>query len=154
MIRPKKRRKIERAVRTTRYLDLTEDTAQSDYDRRDAMETMLKALRKRRKIVVIAGAGISVSAGIPDFRSGHGLFRSLQEEHKLKTSGKQLFDASVYKDPTSTSQFHDMVCKFSKMSRTAKPTAFHHLLARLSTEGRLLRLYTQNVDDFEYMFSL
>ena len=145
----RKRRKIEPRTRITQNLDLTSDTAQSDYDRTEALDTLLKALRKRRKIVVIAGAGISVSAGIPDFRSSHGLFKSLSKEHKLKNSGKELFDASVYKDDSSTSSFHDMVRKLSRMSADAKPTLFHRLLARLSTEGRLLRLYTQNVDGLE-----
>ncbi|KIV79438.1 hypothetical protein PV11_07000 [Exophiala sideris] len=145
----RKRRKIEPRSRTTQHLDLTSETAQSDYDRTEALDSLLKALRNRRKIVVIAGAGISVSAGIPDFRSSHGLFRSLRGEHKLKSSGKMLFDASVYKDDHSTSSFHDMVRKLSKMSEIAKPTAFHRFLARLSVEGRLLRLYTQNVDGLE-----
>ncbi|KIX04635.1 uncharacterized protein Z518_05505 [Rhinocladiella mackenziei CBS 650.93] len=145
----RKRRKIEPKIRTTQYLDLTSDTAQSDYDRTEALDTLLKALRNRRKIVVIAGAGISVSAGIPDFRSSHGLFKSLRGEHKLKSSGKMLFDASVYKDDLSTSSFHEMVRKLSKMAENAKPSAFHRFLARLSVEGRLLRLYTQNVDGLE-----
>ena len=35
------------------------------------------------------------------------------------------------------------------MAREAKPTAFHHLLARLAQEGRLLRLYTQNIDEID-----
>lgn len=147
--RPRKRRKTEPKIRTTQYLDLTSDTAQSEYDRRESLDLLLKALKKRRKIVVIAGAGISVSAGIPDFRSSHGLFKSLRGEHKLKTSGKALFDASVYKDDSSTSNFHDMVRKLSTMADHAKPTLFHRLLARLSSEGRLLRLYTQNVDGLE-----
>jgi NAD+-dependent protein deacetylase SIR2 len=146
---PRKRRKIESRVRTTQHLDLTSETAQSDYDRSMALETLLGALRKRRKIVVIAGAGISVAAGIPDFRSSHGLFRSLRAEHKLKSSGKELFDASVYKDDSSTSNFHDMVRQLSQLSQNAQPTLFHRLLARLSQEGRLLRLYTQNVDGLE-----
>jgi len=32
------------------------------------------------------------------------------------------------------------------MTKNAKPTPFHHLLASLAQEGRLMRLYTQNVD--------
>lgn len=145
----RKRRKIEPKVRTTQYLDLNSDTAQSEYDRSEALDTLMKALRNRRKIVVIAGAGISVSAGIPDFRSSHGLFRSLRGEHKLKSSGKMLFDASVYKDDHSTSSFHDMVRKLSKLAENAKPSPFHRFLARLAVEGRLQRLYTQNVDGLE-----
>ena len=150
MPRPRKRRKIEKQDRTTQTLNLLDDDAQSIYDRNDAIQSLQHALRSRKKIVVIAGAGISVSAGIPDFRSANGLFAGLQKEHKLKGgSGKQLFDASVYKDGEATSQFHDMVRKLSKMSKRAKPTAFHEMVARLATEGRLLRLYTQNVDGLE-----
>jgi NAD-dependent histone deacetylase SIR2 len=145
----RKRRKVERKPRTTQYLDLSSETSQSEYDHRIALDLLLKTLRKRRKIVVVAGAGISVSAGIPDFRSSHGLFKTLRSEHKLKSSGKELFDASVYKDDSSTSAFHDMVRDLSNMAAKATPTPFHHLLARLAQEGRLLRLYTQNVDGID-----
>ena len=145
----RKRRKVEPKPRITQHLDLTSDASQSRYDQQSSLELLLKTLRKRRKIVVIAGAGISVSAGIPDFRSSHGLFESLKHKHKLKASGKRLFDASVYKDDSSTSTFHDMVRDLSSMASKAKPTLFHQLVARLSREGRLLRLYTQNIDGID-----
>jgi len=67
----------------------------------------------------------------------------------LKSSGKDLFDASVYKDDKSTTQFHDMVRNLSKLTRSATATPFHHLLATLAGEGRLLRLYSQNVDGID-----
>jgi NAD-dependent histone deacetylase SIR2 len=35
------------------------------------------------------------------------------------------------------------------MTRQAKPTLFHHMLATLAEEGRLLRLYTQNIDGID-----
>ncbi len=149
MLPARKRRKVEPKPRITQHLDLTFDASQSRYDQQDALELLLKTLRKRRKIVVVAGAGISVSAGIPDFRSSHGLFESLKHKHKLKASGKGLFDASVYKDDSSTSTFHDMVRDLSSMASNAKPTPFHQLVARLSREGRLLRLYTQNIDGID-----
>lgn len=35
------------------------------------------------------------------------------------------------------------------MTENAKPTAFHHMLASIAHEGRLMRLYTQNIDSLE-----
>jgi NAD+-dependent protein deacetylase SIR2 len=65
---PKKKRKLaEQMTRTTEYLDLRtiDEISQyhsgSNYDIQ--LQRLLKALRNKQKIVVIAGAGISVSAG-------------------------------------------------------------------------------------------
>jgi len=77
------------------------------------------------------------------------MFNSVKSQYNLKASGKQLFDASVYRDADSTASFHDMIRTMHKSTKTASPTPFHHLLARLSHEGRLLRLYTQNVDGID-----
>ncbi|KAI0408929.1 DHS-like NAD/FAD-binding domain-containing protein [Xylaria palmicola] len=145
---PPKRRRVERKPRTTEYLDLSAAAEQRKKDN-DLLDQLTLALRKKKKIVVIAGAGISVSAGIPDFRSSSGLFATLPKEHGLKGSGKHLFDASVYKHDSTTSYFHTMVRDLSQLVKNAKPTPFHHLLASLAKEGRLLRLYTQNVDGLE-----
>ncbi|KAH0251502.1 hypothetical protein KCU71_g23255, partial [Aureobasidium melanogenum] len=89
--RPAKRRRIsEKPSRTTEYLDLTKSLRPED---KTQLDRVLNVLHKRQKIVVVAGAGISVSAGIPDFRSSTGLFNSLRAQHNLKGSGKDLFDA-------------------------------------------------------------
>lgn len=77
------------------------------------------------------------------------MFNSLKAQYNLKASGKELFDASVYQDANSTASFHDMIRTLHQSSKTALPTPFHHLVARLSQEGRLLRLYTQNVDGID-----
>ncbi|KAI1432593.1 DHS-like NAD/FAD-binding domain-containing protein [Xylaria sp. CBS 124048] len=148
---PPKRRRVERErkPRTTQYLDLSAAASESSELDGELLEHLTQALRKRKKIVVIAGAGISVSAGIPDFRSSSGLFATLPKEHGLKGSGKHLFDASVYKHDSTTSYFHTMVRDLSQLVKSAKPTPFHHLLASLAKEGRLLRLYTQNVDGLD-----
>ena len=67
----------------------------------------------------------------------------------MKASGKHLFDASVYQTDSSTSSFHDMVRSLSHLVSAAKPTVFHRMLATLADEGRLMRLYTQNVDGID-----
>ncbi|CAD6446685.1 10359fae-171a-40e0-ad45-405a8fa4f32b [Sclerotinia trifoliorum] len=155
---PAKRRKMtqpkstEPKPRTTEYLDLRNfgEGSEEQIAQQDAqMKRLVRVLRGKRKIVVVAGAGISVSAGIPDFRSSTGLFSSLRSQHKLKSSGKELFDASVYKDDSSTTSFHSMVRELSHLTKNAKATPFHHMLATLAEEGRLLRLYSQNVDGID-----
>lgn len=55
----------------------------------------------------------------------------------------------MYKDDTSTSSFHDMVSSMSRMTKEAAPTPFHHMLATIANEDRLLRLYSQNVDGID-----
>ncbi|XEU97937.1 hypothetical protein FSHL1_003224 [Fusarium sambucinum] len=142
----KKRRITPPKERTTEYLDLMKgDEEQTEEDTRQ-LKRLLDTLNKKKKIVVIAGAGISVEAGIPDFRSPTGLFASVKNQHNLKGSGKDLFDASVYRHNDSTKSFHDMVREMAAQTKSAKPTRFHHLLASLAKEGRLLRLYSQNID--------
>ena len=67
----------------------------------------------------------------------------------MKSSGKELFDASVYKNDHSTTSFHSMVRELSHLTQKAEPTPFHHMLASIADNGRLMRLYTQNVDGID-----
>ena len=144
-----KRRKTEPKPRITQYLNLRPPPFGLQENQNEQLALLTKLLRKRRKIVVVAGAGISTAAGIPDFRSKTGLFETLRTDHNLKSSGKELFDASVYRTDEGTTQFHAMVRNLSHQASLAKPTAFHHLLASLAKSGQLLRLYTQNVDGID-----
>ena len=112
-----------------------------------------EAVAGARRITVICGAGISVSspANIPDFRSTAGLFRKLKEKHPNAglTSGKDLFDASLFNSASTSSIFYSMISELKAMADAASPTTFHHLLKRLDLEGRLQRVYTQNIDGLE-----
>ena len=171
----KKRRRVGPKERSTQHLDLSDIDRISHSEQESQIDFLTKTLRGHRKIVVIAGAGISTSAGsksfgtpmappailpdpqfsnlviVPDFRSTDGLFKSLQKKHNLKASGKLLFDAAVYQDENLTASFHDMVRSLSEEAAKSKtsPTAFHRMLARLGKENRLTRLYTQNIDGIE-----
>ncbi|KIM40471.1 hypothetical protein M413DRAFT_162127 [Hebeloma cylindrosporum] len=111
----------------------------------------VRAIMKAKRIVVICGAGISVQAGIPDFRSSEGLFQSIKRDNpkEAMSSGKELFDVSVFNSEQKTSLFCQMIAQLSELSQAAQPTAFHHLLRALDDRGKLLRVYTQNIDAIE-----
>jgi NAD+-dependent protein deacetylase SIR2 len=57
---PAKRRRISKE-RTTEHLDLR--SSEIDPDQQAELDLLMRVLHNRQKIVVIAGAGISVSAG-------------------------------------------------------------------------------------------
>ena len=91
---PAKKRKIaELQPRTTEYLDLRsaspskrpgKDVHELSKPERTQLDKLLKTLRKKRKIVVVAGAGISVSAGSMSLDLfPPALARSIIESHPL-----------------------------------------------------------------------
>ena len=59
----KKRRVSGPKPRTTQHLDLTATAQRSREEQREQIDCLVKTLRRHRKIIVIAGAGISTSAG-------------------------------------------------------------------------------------------
>lgn len=79
------------------------------------LSRLAKVIAKAKRIVVVCGeshldwpvpalisfpqgAGVSVQAGIPDFRSSEGLFQALKKENPKEglSSGRDLFESSVY----------------------------------------------------------
>lgn len=65
----RKRRKAEPRPRKTEHLNLQTQHDPFYSDQQSQLDRLLSVLRKRKKIVVIAGAGISVSAGSKYFSS-------------------------------------------------------------------------------------
>ena len=59
----KKRKTTEPKTRITQHLNLGSSPQSLATDQKVQLDTLLATLRKRRRIVVVAGAGISVSAG-------------------------------------------------------------------------------------------
>lgn len=63
--------------------------------------------------------------------------------------GRDLFDASLFRDPTSTSVFYTFISKLKQSIDTVSPSPTHHFIKALDTKGKLLRSYTQNIDGLE-----
>lgn len=96
------------------------------------------------RVIVMAGAGVSVSAGIPDFRTpGSGLYDNLQE-YGLPFP-EAIFDLDFYQQNPRPFQ---RLCK-ELWPGNFRPTPTHYFLKLLDDHGKLLRCFTQNIDSLE-----
>lgn len=96
------------------------------------------------KIVIMAGAGISTSAGIPDFRSPDtGLYANLAR-----------LDLPFAEAVFDISYFRENPLPFYTLARELypgkyRPTITHSFFKLLYDKGLLLKLFTQNIDCLE-----
>lgn len=98
-----------------------------------------------KNIVVLTGAGISVSCGIPDFRSRDGIYARLSQDYPDLPNPQAMFDINYFK----TNQW-----PFFKFAKEIYPGQFtpslcHRFISFLDQAGILLRNYTQNIDTLE-----
>lgn len=63
--------------------------------------------------------------------------------------GRDLFDASLFRDPTSTSVFYTFISELKRAIDNATPSSTHHFIKTLDSKHKLLRSYTQNIDGLE-----
>lgn len=110
----------------------------------NTVEDAVDLVQKCKNIIVITGAGISTSLGIPDFRSkGTGLYSKL--EHLGLGDPQEVFDIDVFKqDPTI---FYSVAKDIVPATDRYTPT--HKFIAMLHQRGKLLTNYSQNIDNLE-----
>jgi NAD-dependent histone deacetylase SIR2 len=110
----------------------------------NTIDDAVDLIKKSRNIIVLTGAGISTSLGIPDFRSKDiGLYSKLQ--HLGLNDPQEVFDINLFReDPT---YFYTVAKDIIPDGDKFTPThAFIHLLQQ---KGKLLTNYTQNIDNLE-----
>lgn len=108
-----------------------------------SLDLFLKDLSNAKKILVVTGAGILTSLGIPDFRSFKGLYSQLT--HLELHDPQQVFDIDTFnKDPSIFYSIAHLV-----LPPESKYSLLHAFLRLLQDKNKLLRNYTQNIDDLE-----
>ncbi|KAI0824989.1 DHS-like NAD/FAD-binding domain-containing protein [Trametes gibbosa] len=131
-------------------LTLDLEASASDATTRRTLSNLSLAVAKCKKIVVVTGAGISCSCGIPDFRSSDGLYALVKQQYPdVVLKGRDLFDASLFRDSTSTAVFYTFISQLKKSIDIASPSPTHRFIKTLDTKKKLLRSYTQNIDGLE-----
>ncbi|XP_037070447.1 NAD-dependent protein deacetylase sirtuin-1-like, partial [Pollicipes pollicipes] len=111
----------------------------------NTLSDVTRLIRGARNIIVLTGAGVSVSCGIPDFRSRDGIYARLAVDFPDLPDPQAMFDIHYFRrDPRP----------FFKFAREIYPGQFrpspcHRFIRMLERQGKLLRNYTQNIDTLE-----
>jgi NAD-dependent deacetylase sirtuin 2 len=104
---------------------------------------------RAKNIITMAGAGISTSAGIPDFRSpSSGIYANLGKFDLPNPMA--IFDIRYFQE--NPKPF--FVLAKELYPKSFDPTPCHYLIKLLHDKGLLLRHYTQNIDMLERVAGL
>ncbi|KAJ0420138.1 hypothetical protein BJY00DRAFT_301754 [Aspergillus carlsbadensis] len=110
----------------------------------NSVDDAVKLLRLSKNIIVLTGAGISTSLGIPDFRSKDtGLYSQL--EHLGLSDPQEVFDIHIFREDPSI--FYSIAKDILPTEKKYSPT--HGFIRLLQDKGKLLTNYTQNIDNIE-----
>ncbi|KAL2828903.1 hypothetical protein BDW59DRAFT_170692 [Aspergillus cavernicola] len=110
----------------------------------NSIDDVVKLLKESKNIIVLTGAGISTSLGIPDFRSKDtGLYSQL--EHLGLSDPQEVFDIHIFREDPSV--FYSIAKDILPTEKKYSPT--HGFIRLLQDQGKLLTNYTQNIDNIE-----
>eukprot|EP00465_Bigelowiella_longifila_P002957 CAMPEP_0185261722 /NCGR_PEP_ID=MMETSP1359-20130426/10058_1 /TAXON_ID=552665 /ORGANISM="Bigelowiella longifila, Strain CCMP242" /LENGTH=322 /DNA_ID=CAMNT_0027848443 /DNA_START=33 /DNA_END=1001 /DNA_ORIENTATION=- len=113
---------------------------------------------KLKNIAFLTGAGISVAAGIPDFRSPGGMYDTLRPELLTATKKQREKMATNPTAVVSWDLFKENQFPYMELRRPFilgdkgkwKPTLAHFFIKICEEKKLLKRIFTQNIDGLDY----
>lgn len=106
-------------------------------------DAFVERLHNAKNILVLTGAGVSTSLGIPDFRSSEGFYSKIR--HLGLDDPQDVFNYDIFiQDP---SVFYNIAHLVLPPENIFSP--LHGFIKMLQDKGKLLRNYTQNIDNLE-----
>lgn len=103
-------------------------------------EQLAEVIAAAQRIVFFGGAGVSTESGIPDFRSGKGLYQRWLGPYYPP---EEILSHDFF--TSHTAEFFDYY-RTNLLHPEAKPNSAHLALAKLEAEGKLSAVITQNID--------
>ena len=123
------------------------ETRQDRYDgaREKKISCLQELISDSEKIVFLGGAGVSTESGIPDFRSGKGIFN---QDSGLEYRPIDIISHTFFtQHPEEFFDFYRRKLCYPN----AKPNRAHKALVRLEKQGKLKATITQNVDNLHQL---
>ncbi len=109
--------------------------------REDKINQLKKLIAESNNIVFLGGAGVSTESGIPDFRSGAGIYNT---ESGTKYRPIDIIAHDFFMEHPE--DFFDFY-KRKLIYPDARPNKAHKALVRLERQGKLKAIITQNIDN-------
>lgn len=127
------------------YEYLTEPEPRKRLSTVTCYDDVVDLLKRSNKIIIVTGAGVSVSCGIPDFRSRDGVYARLAVDFPTLPDPTAMFDIDYFRQ--NPFPFYTFASELWPGNFTPSPA--HRFIAKLDSQGKLLRNYTQNIDTLE-----
>ena len=109
--------------------------------REDKLRQLKNLIAESDNIVFLGGAGVSTESGIPDFRSGTGIYNS---DSGMKYRPIDIIAHDFFMEHPE--EFFDFY-KRKLIYPDARPNKAHKALVRLEKQGKLKAIITQNIDN-------
>ncbi len=107
------------------------------------LEELQKIIDETRRLVFFGGAGVSTPSGIPDFRSGKGLYSQCFQDEFGDLTPEMMLSSSFFWLETET--FYRFYRRYM-LYPDARPNAAHRKLYLMEKADKLRGIVTQNVD--------